>query len=374
MRYLLMLLAGALTCACTSAAYAADSYTDDEAQVVAAAQADMANTPADQSFDDWYAATGGMETPVRVMGLLTKAEVQQMRDAHAAAGLKLGLSVVPAGGINQGKYYVSGTLAPEMMAAMMAAHETGGLQLDLRAMPMSGAVMGDRRERGRMDDDEDDEDDDEMGDDDAGDNGDWQRGPGGTGGPGEWHGGPGNYGEHGRRGRGEGRGAQGWHGRGAKGWRGGRGWGGGYGNYDVRDHCGHWEQDWHQDGCGSVHVHNLADWLPDHPGWGYGFPYGGLDDDFWPHVRNDGSQTWYTGEWWRNANVVYDVPAWFDAQWAAFGDAYPDTFWMSTQRHGFGGWNGGGSGCGCGGCQRMNRCNSCGKWSCGCGHHKCGCG
>jgi hypothetical protein len=158
-----------------------------------------------------------------------------------------------------------------------------------------------------------------------------------------------------------------------RGMRGGwRGWAGARGgrngsrtNYDVRDHCGHWEQDWHQDGCGSVHVHNLADWLPNHAGWGYGFPYGGADDDFWPHVRNDGSHIWYTGEFWRTANIVATPPAWFDAQWAMFGDAYPDTFWLSTwQGHGWN-WRGHGAwgaSCGCGG--------KCGGNSCGCGCHR----
>ena len=341
----LMLIAGALWALACTAAFAADENGDTGAGNGYAPGAPVASADG----PDWDAGAPAM----RVMGLLSKSEVQALRDAHARAGLELGLSIVPAGGINAGKYYVSGTLSPELMAQMEAAHEAAGIRLDLRAMPLmpEGVVMGDTRIRQMAGDDDadEDEDDDTYGDDDD----DRQYSDGGRG---DWHGGPGEYGPGARDGRR-------WH-KGGRGMRGHGGWRGGV-NYDVRDHCGHWEQDWHQDGCGTVHVHNLADWLPNHAGWGFGFPYGGWDDDFWPHVRNDGSSAWYSGAWWAGAHPMPAPPAWFDAQWAMFGDAYPDTWWLSTwQGHGWN-WRGHGTwgaSCGCGG--------HCGGNKCGCGCHR----
>jgi hypothetical protein len=360
MRHLLLT---ALALAALFTAAQADCGRDHSAQDGAHAAPDAR---AQQSFDDWVASGG--DEPLFVTGLLSGAQVQAMRDAHASAGLKLGLTVVPAGGVNAGRFYVSGELAPEMYAAMQAAHAEGALALQISELPV--AVAGYRDDDDDDDDEEDDdamyEDADEPGDHDDIDDDDiaeWHakmKAAHGEFSPREMrrmhrqmmraHGGPGMR-----------------HGKGHRGaWR---GWRGERGNYDLRDRCGHWENDWHQDGCGSVHVHNLADWLPHHAGWGYGFPYGGWDDDYWPHVRGDGSHVWYTGEFWRTADIVYDVPAWFDAQWTRFGEAWPDTFWLSAS---YGGrWAG--HGCGCGSCKRVSRCDRCAKWNCGCGHHKCGC-
>jgi hypothetical protein len=346
-----ILLAGALGALAFSTAYAADpanTRTDDPAYGTVTPAVENA-----QAMGVWASDT----TPppaMRVMGLLTKEEVSAMRDAHAKAGLTLSLSVVPAGGINAGKYFVTGNMTPDEMAAMEAAHQDAGLQLNMRAMPlmpMPGVVMGETRMRPMDADVDNDMDNDNAdnggdGDNDADDYGrhasnagtQWMQPPAGgapgmmpppPGDPGDWYGG---------NGRGDG-GREMWRGHG--GMRGGRGWRGHGGpNYDVAEKCGHWEQDWQQDGCGIVHVHNLADWLPGHPGWAFGWPYAGWDDDSWPHVRGDGSAGWYTGAWWASHDIKVTPPAWFDAQWAMFGDAYPDTWWISTwQQHGWrGGW------------------------------------
>src|SRR4051794_39585073 len=112
----LLLLAGALGVLACTTAFAADY--DDPAYGTAATNGGSVERGDRPDYGDMAAAGWPMPAAMRVMGLLSKDEVQKMRDAHAAAGLTLGLSIVPAGGINAGKYYVSGTLAPEMMAAM----------------------------------------------------------------------------------------------------------------------------------------------------------------------------------------------------------------------------------------------------------------
>src|SRR5207249_4514511 len=80
------------------------------------------------------------------------------------------------------------------------------------------------------------------------------------------------------------------------------------------DGCSDWARDWHQQGCGFVHVHNLGDWTADHHGYRYGWPYGGWDPDFWPYIRNDGGAAWYRGGY---ASAPPAPPVWFDAQWQA---------------------------------------------------------
>jgi hypothetical protein len=163
-----------------------------------------------------------------------------------------------------------------------------------------------------------------------------------------------------RRGRHGWDGAQGWrHGkRGVRGWRGHGGRG--------HDGCTHWDRDWHQNGCGSVHVHNLGDWGPNRDGWSYGWHYAGWDHDSWPHVRNDGSHVWYTGEFWEQVQVTDAPPAWFDAEWVRYAKGHPEGFTMNAYDSQFyhrGRW---GHGCGC---SAKHRCGS----DCGC-KRKCGCG
>jgi hypothetical protein len=371
-------LAGTLLCCALlcNAAQAAESgnvvpLSPEEAAAAAAAGDTIA--PEGLVFDEWYAAA--MEAQggalFHVTGTLSAAEMTAMREGHARGGFAIDLDAVPMGGVQSGSFFVDTILTADEVARMQEAHAATGLGFGLQIEPAVN-VMGMTAERSQQDAEAQLEAElearieAEIAAAEAAE----LRGE-------EWHGdemhGEGMHGE-GWQGRGEWRGHDGWRkgdwrGKGwdgRRGWRGARGWGGhGWGH----ERCTPWEKDWHQNGCGTVHVHNLADWLPNHAGWHYGWHYAGWDHDSWPYIRGDGSHTWYTGEFMATHDFAMTPPAWFDAQWVTYGKGYPNRFWLSAANFPYyANWRGG---CGCGGCKSVNRCG-CGKgWNCGCGHHRC---
>lgn len=270
-----------------------------------------------------HATVSGAEHFV-IAGVLTQVQLD-MLNAVMAQHSDVTLSIEPSGEL----FHVHAMVDATQLDHMMLAHRESGLNLGFRVMAVGlaadeGVVAG-------------------------------------------WHG------TRGSRGM---RGARGGH-MGARGMRGpghGKGRGmrrgmarGAHGAWD----CSNWARDWHQQGCGHVHTHNLADWMPHREGWHSGWHYSGWDHNSWPHVRGDGSHAWYTGEFMATHNIVDAQPLWFDAEWVAFGRAYPDRFWgaayAGNPHYTKVGWNACRSSCGkCGGCGwKASRCG-CPRTRCRC--------